>query len=363
MSSTRWLIDQHGLESTFEGGVLFDVLAVLVEGRGGNAVQFAAARQHRFEKVAGVHRAFRLAGADDGVQLVDEQDDLPGGGEHFLEHALESFLELAAEIGPGDEGAHVQGDDLPCFFKPFRHVAACDAGLEPSPSTMAVLPTPGSPISTGLFLVRRDSTWMTRRISSSRPMTGSSLSSRAIWVRSRPNCSRALYVASGSCELTLSPLRTSFMALCTLSRVSPTWRRSRPVAPSSSQSPSSTCSGAINWSFAFLASSSARVRTRLARLLRYTLSDSSAVPDTFGNRSSSWSMRRFRSGQDRRRRALQQVLAVQAGHPVRAGWPAKCSTSTCCCPWARASFWAAARLSAVPGVRMSDARSPCKPSI
>ena len=27
-----------------------------------------------------------------------------------------------------------------------------------SPSTMAVLPTPGSPMSTGLFLVRRDST-------------------------------------------------------------------------------------------------------------------------------------------------------------------------------------------------------------
>ena len=48
-----------------------------------------------------------------------------------------------------------------------------------SPSTMAVLPTPGSPMSTGLFLVRRESTWMTRRISSSRPMTGSSLPARA----------------------------------------------------------------------------------------------------------------------------------------------------------------------------------------
>ena len=44
-----------------------------------------------------------------------------------------------------------------------------------SPSTTAVLPTPGSPMSTGLFFVRRDRTWMTRRISSSRPMTGSSL--------------------------------------------------------------------------------------------------------------------------------------------------------------------------------------------
>ncbi len=55
-----------------------------------------------------------------------------------------------------------------------------------SPSTMAVLPTPGSPMSTGLFFVRRDSTWMTRRISSSRPMTGSSLPLRASSVRSRP---------------------------------------------------------------------------------------------------------------------------------------------------------------------------------
>jgi hypothetical protein len=55
-----------------------------------------------------------------------------------------------------------------------------------SPSTIAVLPTPGSPISTGLFLVRRESTWMTRRISSSRPITGSSLPRRASSVRSRP---------------------------------------------------------------------------------------------------------------------------------------------------------------------------------
>ena len=40
------------------------------------------------------------------------------------------------------------------------------------PSTIAVLPTPGSPIRTGLFFVRRLRTWMTRRISSSRPITG-----------------------------------------------------------------------------------------------------------------------------------------------------------------------------------------------
>ena len=60
-----------------------------------------------------------------------------------------------------------------------------DSGTSPEtmrwarPSTIAVLPTPGSPMSTGLFLVRRERTWITRRISSSRPMTGSSLPSSA----------------------------------------------------------------------------------------------------------------------------------------------------------------------------------------
>ncbi len=43
------------------------------------------------------------------------------------------------------------------------------------PSAMAVLPVPGSPMSMGLFLVRRLNIWSTRRISSSRPITGSSL--------------------------------------------------------------------------------------------------------------------------------------------------------------------------------------------
>ena len=58
------------------------------------------------------------------------------------------------------------------------------------PSTMAVLPTPGSPISTGLFFLRRLRIWMQRSISRSRPMVGSSLPSLAISVMLRPNCSR-----------------------------------------------------------------------------------------------------------------------------------------------------------------------------
>ena len=69
---------------------------------------------------------------------------------------------------------------------PFRPSGTSPATIRwARPSTMAVLPTPGSPMSTGLFFVRRESTWTTRRTSSSRPMTGSSLPLRASSVRSR----------------------------------------------------------------------------------------------------------------------------------------------------------------------------------
>ncbi len=84
-----------------------------------------------------------------------------------------------------------------------------DSGTSPStmrcarPSTMAVLPTPGSPISTGLFLVRRCSTWMARRISSSRPITGSSLPMRARSVRSMVYFFSASRWPSASALLTL----------------------------------------------------------------------------------------------------------------------------------------------------------------
>ncbi len=96
------------------------------------------------------------------------------------------------------------------------------------PSTTAVLPTPGSPISTGLFLVRLANTWTTRRISESRPITGSSLPSRARSVRSSEYLSRTDSPPSDSADVTRLPPRdaskASFSASastpCFVSRVS-----------------------------------------------------------------------------------------------------------------------------------------------
>ena len=123
-----------------------------------------------------------------------------------------------------------------------------DSGTSPStmrcarPSTIAVLPTPGSPIRTGLFFVRRDRTWIVRRISSSRPMTGSSLPRRACSVRSRPYRSSAWYFSSGFWSVTRWRPRTSASADSTPSRVSPASFKILDAPESTSSSASSRCS-------------------------------------------------------------------------------------------------------------------------
>ena len=129
VSSTDGLVHQHRLEAALQGGVLLDVLAVLVERGGADAVQLAA-RQHGLEQVAGVHGAFGLARAHHGVQLVDEQDDLARRFLHLLQHRLEALLEFAAVLGAGDQRAHVERHDA-LVLEPLRHVAAHDALRQP----------------------------------------------------------------------------------------------------------------------------------------------------------------------------------------------------------------------------------------
>ena len=101
------------------------MLAVFVERGRADAVQLAA-RQHRLEQVAGVHRAVDLARADDQVQLVDEEDDPAVALLDLLEHGLEPLLEFAAVFRAGHERAHVERENRP-VLQAFRHVAAQDA--------------------------------------------------------------------------------------------------------------------------------------------------------------------------------------------------------------------------------------------
>ena len=165
-----------------------------------------------------------------------------------------------------------------------------DSGTSPatircaSPSTMAVLPTPGSPIRTGLFFVRRESTWIVRRTSSSRPITGSSLPRRACSVRSRPYFSSTFSLSSGFWSVTRWRPRTSASAARTVSRVSPASARIRAAAPSPRSAASSRCSVETYSSVRVSASSAAASSRRpVAGEIR---TSATPLPYTLGSRSS-----------------------------------------------------------------------------
>ncbi len=121
--------DVHLLETALQSGILLDVLAEFVERGGADHAQLATG-EHRLDHVAGVHRALSRAGANDGVELVDERDDLTGGVGDLLEHRLEALLELAAVFRTGEHRAEVEGDDA-LVLQALGHVAVGDAPSQP----------------------------------------------------------------------------------------------------------------------------------------------------------------------------------------------------------------------------------------
>ena len=114
-----------GLEAALKGGVLLDVLVVLVKRGGADGVQLAAG-QRRLEHVAGIDRTLGGAGAHDGVELVDKEHDLAVRLLNLVEHGLEALLKLAAVLGASQHAGHVEGDDV-AVLERGGHVAGDDA--------------------------------------------------------------------------------------------------------------------------------------------------------------------------------------------------------------------------------------------
>ena len=115
------LFHQYRLEAPFKGGILLDVLAILIKGGCAHHVQLAP-RQHRLEHIARVHCAFCRARARHCVQLVNKKNNV-FALLNLFEHRLQPFLKLTAILSPGNQGTQIERDDL-LFLERFRHIAA-----------------------------------------------------------------------------------------------------------------------------------------------------------------------------------------------------------------------------------------------
>ena len=117
------LLDIDGLEATLEGRVLGEVLAELL-GRGSANNLEGTARKHGLEHGARVDGALGRAGTDDGMHLVDKQDNVVSFG-GLLDHVLEALLKLAAILGARDQTRQVECPDI-LVHKVLGYVAGGD---------------------------------------------------------------------------------------------------------------------------------------------------------------------------------------------------------------------------------------------
>ena len=121
----RRLVDVDLLEAPHQRAVLLEELAELLVGGRADAAD-RAGRQRRLQEVRRVHRAAGgCAGADDGVDLVDEQDR-SGILFELLDDLLQPLLEVAAVAGAGEQRAHVEREDRG-VLQHFGNVALDDA--------------------------------------------------------------------------------------------------------------------------------------------------------------------------------------------------------------------------------------------
>ena len=122
------LLDQHLLKTAIQGRILLHRAAVVLRRGGADAAQIAPG-QHRFEDAARIGAG--AVAAHDRVQFIDEQDHAGaafGGltGGHLHQHAAQPFLELAAELGAGDQGPQVEGDQ-PLTLERIGHLTGHDS--------------------------------------------------------------------------------------------------------------------------------------------------------------------------------------------------------------------------------------------
>ena len=118
------LFDHDRLKAPFQGGIFFNILAVLIDGRRTDTVQLATCK-HRLEHVARIDGALCLAGTDNGMQLIDKEQDPAITLPDLRQNGLEALLEFTTVLGTGQQRAHIQSKDR-FVLEPFRDISAHD---------------------------------------------------------------------------------------------------------------------------------------------------------------------------------------------------------------------------------------------
>ena len=96
------------LETTLQGTILLDGVAILIQRRGSYAL-YGTPGQGRLQDVGSIHGTGGSPGTYHGVYLINEDDDV-GVLLQLLDEHLHAFLKLSAVLGTCHHTRHVERD-------------------------------------------------------------------------------------------------------------------------------------------------------------------------------------------------------------------------------------------------------------
>src|SRR5580704_2320693 len=107
------------LKTSFQSGVLLNILSVLVQRGGPNTLELTSA-QRRFDDIGSIHGAFGGTSSDDGMKLVDKEDHVLRTPD-LVHDGFDAFLELTAVLGSSDHQSQIERDDA-LISQQLRHI-------------------------------------------------------------------------------------------------------------------------------------------------------------------------------------------------------------------------------------------------
>ena len=94
------------LETALQGTVLLYRVAVFIEGSGTDTLYHASC-QGWLQNVGCIHASLRIACSHNGVDLVDEDDDV-GRFLQLTDESLDTVFELPTKLGSCHHGSHIE---------------------------------------------------------------------------------------------------------------------------------------------------------------------------------------------------------------------------------------------------------------
>mmetsp|Transcript_9273 Transcript_9273/g.18422 ORF Transcript_9273/g.18422 Transcript_9273/m.18422 type:complete len:435 (-) Transcript_9273:265-1569(-) len=119
-----WFWNNNWLETTLKSRILLNMLAILIQCGGSNALQLTSG-QSWLENIGGINSSFSGSRSNESVNLINHKNNIIILLD-LIHQFLQSFLKLSSVLGSCYKQTHIQCDHL-LAFDSLWHIPTCDA--------------------------------------------------------------------------------------------------------------------------------------------------------------------------------------------------------------------------------------------